>query len=73
MAGKELTKKDVKDIVSDELKKFVRDELDNEIKSLLAKTNSASRDEINVISRKALEALYKFMWIKRNIWQSDIK
>ncbi len=69
----ELSKQDVKKIVRDEIKKFVTSDLDKEIekllKSLASKTRKASTEQI----KDGISKLAEFLWIRRNIWKSDIK
>jgi hypothetical protein len=66
-----MTKQDIKDIVSDELSNFVSKELESEVKKLLEK--GKARDEIVALMKTALTALYKYMWIRKDVWQNDIK
>jgi hypothetical protein len=71
IAYTKLTKQEIKDIVSDELSNFVSKELENEVKNLLAK--GKARDEVVALMKTALTALYKYMWIRKDVWQNDIK
>lgn len=64
---------DVKEIVRDEISKFVNDSLDREIKKVLRKSNSQSRDELISTIKNAIEAVYKVLWQKRDFWKTDIK
>jgi len=64
---------DVKKIVNDEIKKFVNDSLDKEIMKLLRSSSTKSRDEVITIIKKAMESVYKILWIKRDFWKTDIK
>ena len=64
---------DVRKIVNDEIKKFVDDSLDKEIKKLLSKTSSQSREQVADIIKAAMESVYKMLWIKRDFWKTDIK
>jgi len=64
---------DVKGIVNDELKKFVNDMLDKEMKKILQKKGSASRDELVDTIRSAFDAVYKVLWQKKDFWKTDIK
>ena len=71
IAYTELTKQEIKDIVADEISNFVSKELESEVKSLLQK--GKARDEVVDLMKKALSALYKYMWIRKEVWQNDIK
>lgn len=64
---------DIKRIVNSEINKFVKDSLDNEIKSVLAKSNSKTRGELISTIKNSLEAVYKMLWQKRDFWKTDIK
>ena len=66
-----MTKQDIKDVVTDEITKFVSKDLENEMKLLLQK--GKARDEVVALMKKALTALYKYMWIRKDVWQNDIK
>jgi len=69
--AKDLTQKEVTDIVKDEIKSFARNELTKEIEKILTsgKGNDVMKDEI----KAALSSLYKFMWTKRDVWKSNIR
>ena len=69
--AKDLTQKEVTDIVEDEIKSFARNELTKEIEKILTsgKGNDVMKDEI----KAALSSLYKFMWTKRDVWKSNIR
>lgn len=69
----EITKTDVKKIVTDEIKKFVTDKLDKEIADLLQKSNSKARKADIDNAKIAVEKLAEFLWIRRSIWKGDIK
>jgi hypothetical protein len=71
MAKTNLTKTEIKDIVNDEMSKFVTRELENEMTKLL-KTGKP-RDEMVDLIKVALTALYKYMWIRKDVWQNDIR
>jgi hypothetical protein len=67
-----MDKADVKAIVDDEIKKFVNDSLDKEVRKILSRKNSSSRDEIVSIIKNAFDAVYKVLWSKRDFWKTDI-
>jgi len=64
---------DVKRIVNDEITKFINDSLDKEIKKIMAKSGSQTRNEMISTMKNALEAVYKVLWQKRDFWKTDIK
>ncbi len=64
---------DVKEIVKDEINKFVSDSLDKEVKKILAKSNTMSRNEMISTIKNSMEAVYKVLWQKRDFWKTDIK
>jgi len=68
-----MEKTDVKGIVNDEIKKFVNDSLDKEIRKILHSSNSATRDELISTIKNSIEAVYKVLWQKREMWKTDIK
>lgn len=68
-----MNKKDVVDIVNDEIKKFAKDSLDKEVADLLKKSNSKTRDELIGIIKDSLEAAFKVLWVKKDFWKKDIK
>lgn len=71
--SKELTKTDVKKIVQDEFdKKFNQLFTDALIKEL-KKTSSGARRELIDIIKEALLSVHKFMWMRRDTWQNQIK
>ena len=69
----DLSKNDIEKIVKDEIKSFINSDLDNEISKLLKKMNSKTRDADSENSKKAIGKLAEFLWIRRNVWQNDIK
>ena len=71
MANTDLTKTEVKDIVNDEMSKFFSNELEKEVSKLLKR--GKPRDEVVSLMKKALTSLYKYMWIRKDVWQNDIK
>lgn len=73
MKENNLTKSDVKSIISDELKKYHQNELENDLKKLISKQNSGVRNEVLDIVKKALHSAYKFMYIRKDVWTNEIK
>ena len=71
MADSNLTTKDVEVIVKDEINKFVTKELEEEVRKMLKR--GKPREEIISLMKTALTALYKYMWIRKDVWQNDIK
>jgi hypothetical protein len=69
----DLTKKDIEKIVKDELKKFVKSDLDSEIVRLLKDMNSKTRKMTTEQIKMGIGKLAEFLYIRRNIWQNDIK
>jgi len=68
-----MNKQDVKQIVNDEITKFVNDSLDKEIKKIMAKSGSQTRNELISTLKNAIEAVYKVLWQKRDFWKTDIR
>lgn len=71
MAENNLTKKDVQDIVKDEMSKFISSKLEEEISKLLKR--GKPREEVVDLMKSALTSLYKYMWIRKDVWTNDIK
>lgn len=67
------TKEEIKKIVNDEIKRFVKSEFDGELKRLLSKSNSDSRKEVTNVVKDGLAKFAEFMFIRKGIWQGDIK
>jgi hypothetical protein len=68
-----MTEADVKNIVKSEFTKLMKDQLDKEMKLVLQKSNSASRNELIKTIKDSMEAVYKVLWQKREFWKTDIK
>ena len=68
-----MDKADIKAIIKDEINKFVGDTLDKEMKKILSKSNSLSRDELVSTIKNSMEAVYKVLWQKKEFWRNDIK
>lgn len=63
----------IKKIIKSEIESYFRDSLDNDIKKIIKKPNSETREEIIDIIKNSLEAVYKVLWQKRDFWKTDIK
>jgi hypothetical protein len=70
---KPLTKKQVRDIVQDEIKSFVKKEIDYEISRVIKDSNGKSRKELLDLIRSGISKLAEFLWIQRNVWKTNIK
>ncbi len=68
-----MNKTDVTKIVNQEIKKFVSDTLDAEIKKVLARKGSKTRDELVKTIGDSIEGVYKILWQKRDFWKKDIR
>ena len=64
---------DIKRIVNTEISKFINDSLDKEIKKIMAKSNTMTRNEMIKTIKDSLESVYKLLWQKRDFWKNDIK
>ena len=74
MAAKtQYTKEELKKIINDEIKSFVKSELDMELKRIMSKSNSDSRKEMTSVVKDGLAKFAEFMFIRKGIWQNDIK
>ena len=71
MAESNLTKAEIKDIVTDEMSKFISKELENEVSKLLKR--GKPREQVVDLMKDALSSVYKYMWIRKDVWQNDIK
>lgn len=67
------TKEELSRIINDELKSFVKNELEREVKKMLSKQGSDARKEVNNIVKNGLSKLAEFLWVRKGVWQSDIK
>lgn len=67
------TKEELKKIVNDEINSFVKNELDYELKQLMSKSNSDTRKETLNVVKDGLGKFAEFMFVRKGIWQNDIK
>jgi len=68
-----MNKEEIKRVVNDEISKFVNDSMDREIRKIMAKSGSQTRNELISTIKNAVEAVYKVLWQKRDFWKTDIK
>lgn len=66
-----VTREEIKKIVNAELKKMIKDELKKELAASLK--HGSGKEDVQLAIKNALNNLYKFMWTKRNQWNSEIK
>jgi flagellar motor switch protein FliG len=66
----ELSRIDVEKIVKNEIEKFVNKEIQTEMDKYLKDVKG--KKAVGDIVRKALEDLYKTLWIRRSVWTSEI-
>ena len=71
--AKELTKTDIKKIVSDEFDKKFNELFLNTLVKELKNNNSPARKELVDLMKKAMISVHKFMWMRREAWQNEIK
>jgi hypothetical protein len=71
--AKELTKTDIKKIVSDEFDKKFNELFVNTLVKELKNNNSPARKELVDLMKKAMISVHKFMWMRREAWQNEIK
>lgn len=71
--AKDLTKTDIKEIVKDEIDKYYNKVFISNLVKELKNQNSPVKKEIISMIRDAMVSVHKFMWFRRDTWQSDIK
>lgn len=69
----ELSKTDVQKIVKDEIDKFINNEFEKSFKRFAKNNNSPVRNEIIELIKSSITSVYKFMWLRRDVWKNDIK
>ena len=70
---KDFSQKDIENIVNDEMKKFLSSELDTIMAKILKKNTSDSREVTKDLVKQGLSKLAEFLYIRRSVWQNDIK
>lgn len=74
MANKnQYTKEELKNIINDEIRSFVKKELEGEVKRLLSKSNGDVRKEMTNVVKDGLAKFAEFMFVRKGVWQTDIK
>jgi hypothetical protein len=61
---------EVKEIVRAEVKNVIRDEVLKQVKASM-KSGDMKKD-VNRLIKDALTELYKFMWVRKSVWQGEI-
>lgn len=61
---------EVKEIVRAEVKKVIKDELVKHLRASMK--NGEMKKDTNKLIKDALNDLYKFMWNRKGVWQSEI-
>ena len=69
----ELSKSDVNKIVKDELDKFINNEFEKVFKRYMRNNNSSVRNEVIELIKSSITSVYKFMWLRRDVWKGDIR
>lgn len=67
------TKEELKNIINSEIKSFVKNELESEIKRLLSKSGGDVRKEMANVVKDGLAKFAEFMFVRKGVWQTDIK
>ena len=71
MLNEQITVEEIKKIVNNEVKKAFKDEFKKHLTAELK--NGSGKDDVQGAIKAALNNLYKFMWTKRNMWNSELK
>lgn len=65
-----LSASEVKDLIRKEIKSALKDELAKHFKESMK--NGDLKKETNKLIKDALTDLYKFMWVRKGVWQNEI-
>lgn len=71
MQNKSITVEEIRKIVNAEVKKAFKDEFKKELTAAIK--HGQAKDDVQAAIKTALNNLYKFMWTKRNTWNSEIR
>ena len=55
------------------MKKFISSEFDDIMAKTMKKTNGKSREVTKDLVKQGLSKLAEFLYIRRSVWQNDIK
>jgi len=61
---------EIKEIVRSEVKNVIKDELAKHLKASIK--NGDLKKDTNKLIKDALTELYKFMWVRKSVWQGEI-
>lgn len=65
-----LSTTEVKELVRSEVKKVIKDQLVSHLRASMK--NGDLKKDTNKLIKDALTELYKFMWNRKSVWQSEI-
>lgn len=65
-----LSETEIREIVRKELKSYLKDELVKQLK--ISFKNGDLKKETNFLIKKGLEEVFKFMWVRKSVWQNEI-
>ena len=68
-----LTKTEIKEIINDEFEKKFNQMFTDALIKELKESSGKARKEITDIIKNAVLSVYKFMWLRRDTWQNEIK
>lgn len=68
-----MNKTEVSSLIKDEIKNFIKNSLDDEVKKIISRKGSKSRNELVKTIADGMEGVYKVLWQKRDFWKKDIK
>ncbi len=68
-----MNKTEITSLVKQEIKKFISDSLDDEVRKIISKKGSKTRDEMVKAISDGMEGVYKTLWQKRDFWKTSIK
>ena len=71
--AKDFTKTDIQNIVQSEIKSYIQDELDEIVSKLMKKSTSKTRTASKDLVKLGLSKLAEFLWIRKSVWQGDIR
>lgn len=63
----------VKEIIRNEVKSYMDSKIDKTVATYIKHNGSETRSELAKVLREAILAVHKFMWLRKDTWQNDIK